>query len=924
MRLRSTLVFVVGTVCLLISAISRNLLAGDNPAKVQQVAVLHFPNSDYVTGTLVASPEKDCLGWQSPLFTAPFVFPIASVTSIHFSSPPDPPQPEGVYGFELAGGDLLFGSLLGLDSHTAILDVPGLGQLNVDRSTILRMYRRGGGNEQLYVGPTGLNGWKTSGEHNDWREDSGHLTTSQRGAILRRDVGIPNLARFEFELSWTAYPDFELAIGVDETADSVSRAFRFEVWDTEIVVQRETEREADLAHLKSAIDSKGGRLHIQGFLDQAKGRMLVYSASGAPLADLTVPTLDSNVAKVFGGIQLTNRKGDIRLERLQIGRWNGETPRQLEVDTSRIHGTDGTIIYGTLKSYDAQKREFMIATESDSHSIAEDSVQDLILSRPAEIAPRPLRAVFLSGVKISGELLRVEKRNIVLKSPGIEQSIVVPIDALQTLVVLAPTSDPPASPQRKGRLEINGMTLHGCLVDNNPDHDAEGCLTWQPASSTKSSVIQKGISGRIVYRDSPLEEPVQTNEEEQSIILGGGGLAVRQRTRTVKNQPRSRKKPKSGGAVLHLRTGDTIPCEAISIDERGLTFQSAISEATFVVHSQIQALELLPNVDQGSIDPKKKSRLLTVPRMQRDNPPTHLIRSVAGDYLRGRLVSMDNEQIQVELRLDTKIIVRDRVARILWLHPEATGSSANPEKTGGSEYDQLVQALPSDGNRLTFIPEQVSGSVLSGKSELLGVCRVDLQNVDQLFMGAAIDQATADLPFQWKLKKAADPLGPKEGGSPSGDGAEGQDSALVGKMAPEIGLKTLDGTSFQLSTHNQKVVILDFWASWCGPCLQVMPQIDRVAHEFTDQGVELFAVNLEESPEKVKAALERLKLSTTVLLDRDGRIAEKYGATSIPQTVIIGRDGKVARVFVGGGARFDEQLREALKAVLSDERPSGN
>ena len=63
-----------------------------------------------------------------------------------------------------------------------------------------------------------------------------------------------------------------------------------------------------------------------------------------------------------------------------------------------------------------------------------------------------------------------------------------------------------------------------------------------------------------------------------------------------------------------------------------------------------------------------------------------------------------------------------------------------------------------------------------------------------------------------------------------------------------------------------------------------------------------------------------MQLSPTIALDRNGRVAERYGATSIPQTVIVGRDGTVARLFVGGGARFDEQLREALRSVLGDTR----
>jgi thiol-disulfide isomerase/thioredoxin len=131
----------------------------------------------------------------------------------------------------------------------------------------------------------------------------------------------------------------------------------------------------------------------------------------------------------------------------------------------------------------------------------------------------------------------------------------------------------------------------------------------------------------------------------------------------------------------------------------------------------------------------------------------------------------------------------------------------------------------------------------------------------------------------------------------------------------------LDGKKFRLADQKNKIIVLDFWASWCGPCLQAMPQVDSVAREFASQDVRLVAINLQETPEKIRTALERLKLETEVALDRDGRVAERYGATAIPQTVIIDRDGKVARLFIGGGPRFGEQLRQALKSVIDPPVP---
>ena len=370
---------------------------------------------------------------------------------------------------------------------------------------------------------------------------------------------------------------------------------------------------------------------------------------------------------------------------------------------------------------------------------------------------------------------------------------------------------------------------------------------------------------------------------------------------------------------MYLRSGDVIPSEITRIDEEGVSFRTSLSASTFVAHDKVKAVELAHPADVAiRMTVPKRDRLLMLPRMQKGNPPTHLIRSRNGDFIRGRLIKMDDKTLQLEMRLETKDIPRDRLALVVWLHPEENDASKKQGTPAKPETATRVQAVRNDGIRLTFHAEQLAGETLSGKSDVLGPCRVRLKEVDQLLIGQGIEKAAAHLLYQqWKLQDAPEPkVAQDDSGQSSGGRTPGTESALVGKPAPDFTLELLGGTKFHLAQNKGKVVILDFWATWCGPCLQAMPQVEHVAGEFRDRNVRLVAVNLQEEAKQISAMLERHKLKPEVALDRDGAVAEKYAANAIPQTVVIDRDGTIARLFVGGGPHLGDQLRDALNDVV--------
>jgi peroxiredoxin len=152
-----------------------------------------------------------------------------------------------------------------------------------------------------------------------------------------------------------------------------------------------------------------------------------------------------------------------------------------------------------------------------------------------------------------------------------------------------------------------------------------------------------------------------------------------------------------------------------------------------------------------------------------------------------------------------------------------------------------------------------------------------------------------------------------------GEESEPPPHVLLGLPAPPIELDLLDGGKLDLaSLKGKKVVILDFWATWCGPCVQAMPIIEKVAAKFKDKGVELYAVNLQESADEIKAFLEEAKLGDiSVALDSEGKTAGAYRAEAIPQTVIVGKDGVVQVVKVGLSPNLEEALTKDLEALVA-------
>ena len=140
---------------------------------------------------------------------------------------------------------------------------------------------------------------------------------------------------------------------------------------------------------------------------------------------------------------------------------------------------------------------------------------------------------------------------------------------------------------------------------------------------------------------------------------------------------------------------------------------------------------------------------------------------------------------------------------------------------------------------------------------------------------------------------------------------------LLAKAAPAVKLDLLGGGKLDLAALKDKVVILDFWATWCGPCQRAMPIIEKVAAEYKDKGVQLYAVNIQESAADVQKFVDESGLKLTIAMDTDAAVARAYQANSIPQTVLVGKDGTVQVVHVGLSPDLENQLKKELDALVA-------
>jgi peroxiredoxin len=143
-------------------------------------------------------------------------------------------------------------------------------------------------------------------------------------------------------------------------------------------------------------------------------------------------------------------------------------------------------------------------------------------------------------------------------------------------------------------------------------------------------------------------------------------------------------------------------------------------------------------------------------------------------------------------------------------------------------------------------------------------------------------------------------------------------SGLEGQAAPDFSLKSSTGENLRLSEYRGEVVMINFWATWCGPCRQEMPLLDELYSRYERVGFNLLGVNIDDDSSRAMKMVADLGVSFPVLFDARKEVSKLYQVNAMPVTVLVDRDGNVRHVHHGYKPGYEEKYLNEVRALLRE------
>jgi thiol-disulfide isomerase/thioredoxin len=140
----------------------------------------------------------------------------------------------------------------------------------------------------------------------------------------------------------------------------------------------------------------------------------------------------------------------------------------------------------------------------------------------------------------------------------------------------------------------------------------------------------------------------------------------------------------------------------------------------------------------------------------------------------------------------------------------------------------------------------------------------------------------------------------------------------IGQAAPAFSLARADGATLELPSLRGRVVLVDFWASWCAPCRQSFPVLDAMQKRYADAGLVVVGVNVDTERAQAERFLAAVPVSFAIVYDPEGATPQAFGVRAMPSSYVLGRDGRVRASNLGFHKRDADTLEAAVRAALDE------